>query len=246
MNAHVVKPGHIRQGLDLTPSVLEAQWKMELRHRNHNVDLSALAFSKSDWVDLEWNAKEALFVNGKWSRYPGHIRKFFIDQDAVNIHLIRTYQKLLGAWQQWTHLPYVRSIASLPSPSECTFLLGQAWARLDRAHEKYYSLTEGKHLLREFSLRQWRLFQHLSALLADLDPLVRGTADYLKRHGNNRDSSVSLEKDILWHTRELQVLLGRLDSRPGLKARIRAPRLEINRLLAQSCLLQADFLRTLT
>lgn len=231
-------PGAIWKGAPLSPALLESQWSTELRHRDGDLDLAAIAFAEADWLALEWNAREALHLNGKGKPWPAPFRALLISQDSVNIHLLRSLQKVLEAWQQWIHLPRVRTMNTLPPPAECRFLLRQAWARLETAEAKYDSLLVRRRLLHQFSLRQWRILQQLAAILHDLGPLVPG-AD------TSGPGDPGTPAHIDWHARELRRLLGQPDYRPDLLRRIRAPRLEINRLLAAACLYQAAFLRTL-
>lgn len=244
MKGPAFQPGTIWPGEPLTAATLERQWQQEFFQASQSLDLNELAFAPTDWADLEWNGRESLHLNARYPRLPMVLRALVVDQDRVNLHLIRSLQKVLAAWQQWLHLPATRSLTQLPSRSECLFLVHQAAGRLEQAEARLDSLSTGKQLFHQFSLRQWRLWQQVASLFNDLTPFITATRALVKGTPG-REATPSLAEDVLWHTRECLLLLGPMDGRPALWERLRAPRFEVNRMLAALCLLHGSFLQTL-
>lgn len=244
MSTEAFQPGQIWPGGRLDADALMAQWTIEFRHRTTPFDLSGIAFTEADWQALEWNAREALHLNAHREGQPLWWRHITLPQDAVNLHLIRAYDRVLAAWQQFIHLPHIRVINALPPPAECAFRMTQARGRLEAAQRRYESLVADTKALQQFSLRQFRIYQQLAALLADLEPLVEVLAAHAATAGG-KPSVTKVSTDLLWHGREVLRLAGRTGNRPSQKERFLAPRLRINQLMGGAALQQAAFLKGL-
>ncbi len=81
-------------------------------------------------------------------------------------------------------------------PTESRLLLKQASGRLEAGQWKQDSVLSGKQAFQQFSLRQWRFYQQVSAFFNDLESLVSGSAEYGFRQ--NTDSGCdSKAMDIL-------------------------------------------------
>lgn len=245
MNHRSFQPGQVWAGISPTAALLETQWNLELRHHLFSFDLPKLAFTNDDWEALDWNAREALHLNGKFSAIPVWLRTFFLPQNRINIHLIRALVKLLGAWQQWSLMPYVRTLNTLPSLAETNFSLNQAMSRLEIAEEKHNSLASKKQLFQQISIRQWRYYQQVASLFNDIDPLVTGASVFLKGNSLQLESVQRLQNDLVWHGKELRRRMNVFGDRPDLFARIQLPGFEINRLIGTNCLIHSGFLREL-
>ncbi len=245
MSESAIEPGQVWKAKALTADYLVQQWEATLHHHSANPDLISLSFSRQEWDDWEWNAQEALYLNRNLNKAPALFRHWFLPQQHINFHLLHSFEKMVLLWRQWAELPQVRSSDLLAEQANVRFLLQSANGRIDQAMTKYESLAAKGKILQNVSLRQHRFFQQLTALLQDMVPVVL----LARRHGEaiaTDDGKLEgLERDICWHSKELLRLVGHLDHCPELVARIRVPRLEINRLLGTVCLYQARFLRTL-
>ena len=243
MSQTAFTPGQIWHGLPLSLELLERQWGLELRHRAAEPQAHAADFTAADWADLEWNAREVLRLAARWPRAPRWWRDCFLPQAAVNHHLLYALQKLLGAWQQPMLAPRLRNTPALPPLRDRLLLLGQARGRLQAAMAKAESLRARGKALQQFSLRQWRLFQQVALLYGDLLPLAEGAAAELARTGCT--AAGQMREDIAWHSRTLLARTGQPDHKPGLVARVRGPRIEMNRLAGAACLYHHGLLRLL-
>ena len=244
MSREVFQPGQVWPGTELTPSVFQAQWQIEFTQIDNLPGLAEIVFTDASWEELDWNAREALHLNNRWPKAPGIWRHLFVPQDPVNMHLMRSLQMLLLAWQHWLQLPFVGSISTLPAVAERYSILGRANGRFEQAQVKIASLQSRRKLLQQFSLRQWRLYQHVSALYNDLEPLVEGSANYGLFH--DRENSIQkIAADIRWHAKELHLLVKRPEYRPSQKLRLWANRLRINQLSSATCLYHSTLLQEL-
>jgi len=244
MSREDLQPGKIWPGTELSSLVLMEQWAVEFRHQGNKAEQAHIVFTDSGWEDLEWNAREALHLNTGLARAPTLWRHLFLPQEGINTHLLRSLHMILNAWQQWIQLPHVRVINGLPGATECRMLLKQARGRLESAQSKQDSLVSRKQAFQQFSLRQWRFYQQVCAFFNDLDLLVSGSADFA--YGQEPSSGIdSMARDILWHSKELLLLLQRPEFKPSQLVRLRAPRLKINKLTGANCLYHAGLLKSL-
>jgi hypothetical protein len=237
------RPGQIWPARKLTPESLEEQWKEELVHHMAGLDLPALVFSESTWADLEWNARESLRLNGKRARMPEWLRRFIVPQPGIDLHLLRSLEVLVTAWQQWSHLALSKdSSRAIPAATLNGACLAVATS-LDQAFVKSRSLQEKGLFPKHFSVRQYRLFQWIGSIFTDLEPVVEVAASVLERENRLTPEAGSLLEDIRWHGRQLGMRGTPRSPRPGIRKRLCVPRLEINRLAATACLYHAKLLK---
>ena len=244
MSRESFQPGQIWSGTELTHSVLEKQWMEELSLVENRAVIVVSAFTEETWADLEWNAREALHLNGLWPSAPRFWRHLFLKQDPVNTHLMRSLQILLSAWQAWTQLPWVRNMDIEMAPGELSSIIVQAGGFLDAASVKGDSLLSRKNAFRQFSIRQYRLYQQISAFFRSLEAVVARCSLYLGKFHPSQKAEVR-DEDIQWHTKELFRLVGPPDYRPSQWKRLVAPRLHINQLIGANCLYHSSLLRIL-
>ncbi len=245
MRTVIIEPGTIWEAKPLTPEFLEHQWAGTLLHTSANLNLSELAFSRNDMEAWEWNAREVLHLNRNSSGLVGAVRAWSIPQNKINFHLIHAYQKLISGWRQWGQLPSVKVASTSLSESKFSFLLLSALGRLEQAQMKQDSLTSRKQILQSVSLRQLRFYQHMTAILLDLSPVVKSAPAMLDSSDLEISELLSLQTDIFWHAQELTRVVGTLEQTPNLIKRILKPRIEINRLLGTVCQYHATYLKLL-
>ena len=245
MKGEIIQPGQAWEARPLSADFLIQQWEAVMHHQSARPALTKLAFTNADWEDWEWNAKEALFLNEKLQSLPTFLRRWVLPQDPINFHLLHASQKLVMSWRQWAELPGIKNSNLLRDRVNVSFLLLSAMGRIDHARTKYDSLIASGKMLQNISLRQHRFYQQLTALYLDLNPIVSLARENAISTEGESSPLASLEKDILWHAKELLRLVGQPDYRPDLVARARVPGVEINRLLGTVCLFHAQFLKSL-
>ncbi len=230
----------------LSPALLESQWAEELYHCTTDFDVREVAFHEKDWIDWEWNAKEALHLNSQYARFPAFLGKWLRPQTRINFHLLLAFQKMLSCWRQWEKIYHDDQSATGYERSSTPFLLLSAIGRLDQANVKQDSLNSQRiKFLQAPTLRQQRFYQYLSAMLSDLTPVVKTAWTSSQEHENNPDQLLTIREALDWHAKELRLHVKLLDHRASLLERIRCPYTEINRLLGTACTYHAKFLRTL-
>ena len=245
MRAVIIEPGTIWEAKPLTPEFLEDQWVGTLLHTSANLNLSKLAFSENDLQAWEWNAREVLDLNRSRGKIIKTLITWSIPQNKINFHLIHAFQKLISGWQQWVQLQTNLVSSNNLSESKLSFLILSALGRLEQAQLKQDSLTTKKQILQSVSLRQHRFYQHITAILLDLDPVVKSATALSDCSDSDMRRILSLQNDLCWHAGELTRLVGTLEHTPDLIKRILKPRIEINRLLGTVCQYHASCFKLL-
>jgi hypothetical protein len=238
-----IQPGQVWPAKVPTAGDFTNQWEQELYYRSKSLQFTHLVFPESDWNEWEWHGNMVLELNDKWPTAPAWFRNVIVPQDKINDHLIHGYQKLVAGWLQWENFSLSKSIHWHPAKEQRALLLLSAKARLADASVKTNSLIHKKKAFQCISLRQYRLYQHLAALLNDLEPLIDGIILHAHEHIQDNHEFYASMENIMWHAREALSLVGRLDYTPELKERLKTHRVKINRMLGIACLYHAAFLK---
>lgn len=232
-----ITPGSVIPARSFSPEWLLQDWRSQFSSSALPAASPYLRPSESDFVDIEWNAQEAIRRCQRLSWIPASIRAWIVPMDPANACLIYALKKLTEAWHQSLHpegLPSLRD-ADLNALVPIGVSAGH-WYQ--QAKGKFDALTEDPHLLQQFSLRQWRFHLFASRCLDDLKAIVEGL----------RQSAPGLIGEepathLYWHTDQLHRHFagGR---KPTYRERFRIPRFEINRLAATACIYHVSLLRS--
>jgi hypothetical protein len=239
-----IEPGAIWPARNLTADRLEQQWVSEMHHQANNLNLESLAFMESDWKEWEWHANLALEVNHQWSKAPLWFQNLIISQMEVNQHLLVGFSKLLAAWNQWEDLSRLKQIDWQP-PNGISYQFLSAKTKLDIARTKNDSLHFNKKAFQIVSVRQYRFLQHLAGLLKDMEPALEAATHHAKEAIPERGEIDLVGANALWHSREAYRLVRYFEQTPAFIERVKAPRVQINRMLGIACLSHCQFLKAI-